>query len=161
MHHRSEKRNIKELKASVKRATKTCNLFCNIAAKRIEKRCCPFYHPCSNLLTTDLLQDRFDVGGKTRNIAIQPRFAAMLQDKLHVFCCLFFRALSNRDDNGKKNNWFYEPNNISARASRLLVLFFNVHCTTTTWNFRMQRFMEDANTRRPILLTCFEPGYSP
>ena len=50
----------------------------------------------------DLLQDRFDVGGKTRNIAIQPRFAAMLQDKLHVFCCPFFRTLSNRDDNGKK-----------------------------------------------------------
>ena len=28
-----------------KSATKTCNLFCNIAAKRVEKRCCAFYHP--------------------------------------------------------------------------------------------------------------------
>ena len=30
------------------------------------------------------------MGGKTRNIAIQPRFAAMLQDKLHVFVVRFF-----------------------------------------------------------------------
>ena len=43
------------------------------------------------------------MGGKTRNVAIQPRFAAMLQDKLHVFCCPFFRTLSNRDDNGTDN----------------------------------------------------------
>ena len=31
--------------ASLKRATKTCNLFFDIAAKEVEKRCCPFYHP--------------------------------------------------------------------------------------------------------------------
>ena len=79
------------------------------------------------------------MGGKTRNVAIQPRFAAMLQDKLHVFCCPFFRTLSNRDDNGtdnikkkKANNWFYEPNNISALTSRFKVHFVNVHCTTST-----------------------------
>ena len=36
-----------------KRATKTCNLFCNIAAKRVEKECCAFYHPHSNLLATN------------------------------------------------------------------------------------------------------------
>ena len=30
------------------------------------------------------------MGGKTRNIAIQPRFVAMLQDKLHVFVVRFF-----------------------------------------------------------------------
>ena len=30
-------------KGTVKRATKTCNLFCNIAApKRVEQRCCAF-----------------------------------------------------------------------------------------------------------------------
>ena len=45
----------------------------------------------------------FDVGGKTRNIAIQPRFAAMLQDNLHVLCYPFFPILSNRDDNGTDN----------------------------------------------------------
>ena len=33
----------------VKRATRTCNLFCNTAAKRFEKQCCAFYHLCSNL----------------------------------------------------------------------------------------------------------------
>ena len=32
----------------VKRAAKTCNLFCNIAAKRVEKRCCAFYRQHSN-----------------------------------------------------------------------------------------------------------------
>ena len=31
---------------------KTCNLFCNVAAKRVEKRCYAIYHPCLNLLTT-------------------------------------------------------------------------------------------------------------
>ena len=33
----------------VKRAAKTCNLFYNIAVKRVEKRCCPFYHQPSDL----------------------------------------------------------------------------------------------------------------
>ena len=33
----------------VKRAAKTGNLFCNIAAKRVEKRCCAFYHQRSDL----------------------------------------------------------------------------------------------------------------
>ena len=38
-----------------------------------------------------------------------------------------------------KNNWFYEQNNSSARASRFLVHFFDVHCTTTTWNLLVWR----------------------
>ena len=33
---------------TVNRATKTGNLLCNITAKRVEKRCCEFYHPRSN-----------------------------------------------------------------------------------------------------------------
>ena len=32
----------------------------------------------------------------------------------------------------RKNNWFYEQYNSSARASRLLVHFFDVHRTVTT-----------------------------
>ena len=32
-------------KGTVKRATKTCNLFCSIASKRVKKRCCAFYYP--------------------------------------------------------------------------------------------------------------------
>ena len=35
------------------------------------------------------------------------------------------------NDKEKKNNWFYKQNNNSARASRFLVHFFTVHCTTT------------------------------
>ena len=40
------------LKTPEKRETKTCNVFCNIAAKRVEKRCGAFYYHLSNLLTT-------------------------------------------------------------------------------------------------------------
>ena len=51
---------------------KTCNLFCNVAAKLVEQRCCAF----STHITPVLQQIRFlltvlKVGGKTRNIAIQ------------------------------------------------------------------------------------------
>ena len=43
-------RKILKLHCTIKRATKkTCNLFCNIAAKRFEKWCCAFYHLTSNL----------------------------------------------------------------------------------------------------------------
>ena len=52
-------------------------------------------------------------------------------------------SLSNHNHNN--NNWFYEENNSSARTSRFLVHFVDVHCTTTTWNLQMRRFMEDVN----------------
>ena len=32
-------------KAGVKRATKKWNVFCNVAARRVEKRCCACFHP--------------------------------------------------------------------------------------------------------------------
>ena len=38
-----------------------------------------------------------------------------------------------------KNNRFNDQNNSSARASRFLVHFFGVHCTTTTWNLVLWR----------------------
>ena len=45
-------------------------------------------------------------------------------------------SLSNYDDdhndNFKKNNTFNDQNNSSARASRFLVDFFDVHWATTT-----------------------------
>ena len=50
---------------------KTCNLFCNIACKT---SCIP-----------DLLQDRFYVGGKTRNIACQ----LVLQQCCKTSCSFF------------------------------------------------------------------------
>ena len=43
----------------------------------------------------------------------------------------------------QKNNRFNDQNNSSARASRFLVHFFDVHCTTTTWNLLIWRFMEE------------------
>ena len=43
------------------------------------------------------------------------------------------RDLNQRRKQRQKKNWFYEQNNCSARASRFLVHFFDVYCTTTTW----------------------------
>ena len=40
---------VRDHKGAVTRATKTCNSLCNIGAKQVEKRCCEFYHPRSNL----------------------------------------------------------------------------------------------------------------
>ena len=46
-------------------------------------------------------------------------------------------------NNNIKNNWFYEQNSLAC-ASRILVHFFNVHCTTTMWNHQVWHFMKDA-----------------
>ena len=63
-----------------------------------------------------------------------------------------------------KINWFYLQTNSSARASRFLVHFFDVHCnycTTSTWNHVMRhRFIQDVNIRRRILLSLFEPWFT-
>ena len=86
-----------------------------------------------------------------------------------VLCALFtstldemcLNGLSNYDDDHnddfKKNNRFNDQNNSSARASRSLVHFFDVHCTTTTWNLLTCRFMENENLRRRIFLPLFGP----
>ena len=42
--------------------------------------------------------------------------------------------IDDHNDDFKKNDRFNDQNNSSARASRFLVHFFDVHCTTTTWN---------------------------
>ena len=73
---------------------KTSNLFCNIAAKRVEKRCCAFYHPSSNLLTTWFVARQVLCGWYNVQHRYSTRFAEMLQNKLHVFCCAVFRTLS-------------------------------------------------------------------
>ena len=61
--------------------------------------------------------------------------------------CILGGSLSNYDDNHnddfKKNKRFNDQNNSSAHAARFLVHFFEVHCTTSTWNLPMRRFMED------------------
>ena len=77
---------------------------------------------------------------------------------------MLLESLSNYDDDDnvkkekkKQNNWFYEKNNGSTRASRL-VHFFDVHCTTTTWNLPMRRFMEDVDIRGQVFLSLLEHG---
>ena len=57
----------------------------------------------------------------------------------------------------QKNNRFNDQNNSSARTSRFLVHFFDVHCTTTTWNLQIWRFVENMDKLRRISLNLFEP----
>lgn len=40
-------------KATVKRAAKTCNVFCNITAKQVERRWCAFFAHVQTCLTTN------------------------------------------------------------------------------------------------------------
>ena len=61
----------------------TC--FATLQEKQLEKRCCAFYHPRSKLLTTWFVARQVLRG--SRNIAIQLSLQAMLQDRLHGFCC--------------------------------------------------------------------------
>ena len=55
----------------------------------------------------------------------------------------------------QKNNSFNDQNNSSARASRFLVHFLDVHCTITTWNLLICRFMEDVNDTTTNFPSCF------
>ena len=56
-----------------------------------------------------------------------------------------------------KNNRFNDQHNSSARALRFLVHFFDVHCTPTTWNLLIWRFMENADKQRRIFRLLCEP----
>lgn len=71
-----------QTEASLKRATKTCDLFCDIAAKEVEKRCFPLYHPRIKPVNNWLVPSSYSA-----------HFSAMLQDNFHFFCCSFFRTL--------------------------------------------------------------------
>ena len=78
--------------------------------------------------------------------------------------CTVIGSFSKYDDDDndsvKLNNWFYEQDKYSA-ASRFLEHFFDVHCTTTTWNLPMRRFMENVDIRRQIFLSLFEKYLNP
>lgn len=50
---------------------KTCNLFCYIATKRVENDVARFTTNVQTFQQPDLVQDRFDEGGKTRNVSLQ------------------------------------------------------------------------------------------
>ena len=51
----------------------------------------------------------------------------------------------------QKNNRFNNPNNSSARTSRFLVHFCDVHCTTTSWNLPSTVFKNS----NPGKVACF------
>ena len=76
------------------------------------------------------------MGGKIRNVAMQPRFAAMLQKKLRVFLLTVFpyfrQTRRQQQQQRQKTIIFMSQTALSARASCLLVHFFNVPCTTST-----------------------------
>ena len=63
-----------------------------------------------------------------------------------------------RQQQHQKTIGFMTKNNNSARASRFLVNFFDVHCTITTSNLPMRRYMEDVDIRRQIFLSLFQHG---
>ena len=52
----------------------------------------------------------------------------------------------------KHLRWRRRRHNSSARASRFLEHFLDVHCMTTTWNLRIWPFMEDVDIRQRIFL---------
>ena len=64
---------------------------------------------------------------------------------------------NNQNDDFKRTIGFHDQNISYACAPRILVHFFDVHCTTTTWNLQIWRFMEDVGIRPRIFLPLFEP----
>ena len=72
-------------------------------------------------------------------------------------------SLSNHDDDHNDN--FKKTIGLMIKTTALhhvhhvsiKVHFFDVHCTTTTWNLLIWRFMEDVDIRRRIFLPLFEP----
>ena len=70
---------------------KTCNLSCNIAAKRVVQRCCAFYHQHKTCLATNQVFNRFERRLYNAQHHNSTRFAAVLRNTLHVF---FFASFS-------------------------------------------------------------------
>ena len=71
-----------------KRATKNMQLFLQHCCNGVEKRCCVFYPAhVQTCQQPDLVQARFEVGGKTRNIAIQ-----LVLQRCCKTSCMFFVA---------------------------------------------------------------------
>ena len=50
---------------------------------------------------------------------------------------------------------------IKTTAPHVTLRFFDVHCTTTTLNLPIWRFMEDVDIRQQIFLPLFEPQENP
>lgn len=61
----------------------------NIAAKRVEDRCCALFHPRSNLWTTWFVARQIWMRILKRATSLFSSFAAMLQNNLHLFVARF------------------------------------------------------------------------
>ena len=71
---------------------KTCNLCRNTAAKRVDWRCCAFYHSHQTCCATNQVVAFYHVGGKTHNVTFQLDLQQLLQNKLHGFAARFTDA---------------------------------------------------------------------
>ncbi|CAH3023594.1 unnamed protein product, partial [Porites evermanni] len=79
------------------------------------------------------VEDRFDVVGKTRNIAIQ-----LLQDKLHAFCCQFYRTFRKLTAEKYSDFEDHYPLNLhlpNTNSSLLPALRRYVHAGTYTFTY--------------------------
>ena len=90
-------------KDTVKRATKACNLLCNITAKRVGKGCCAFYHPRTSKPVSQQIRFHLRVVKRTTLHSFPTRFADVWQNKLHVFCCPFY--LTIKRTNVRASEW--------------------------------------------------------
>ena len=80
-----------------------------------------------------LLQDRFERQWSNTQHRYSTRFAAMLQNTLHVFCCPFYCNCLEKTKNKTTLHVQHTFLNISSP----------LFCTTTTWNFLVERFIEE------------------
>ena len=84
--------------------TRACNLFCSIAEKWVEKRCCAFYHSCSNLSYIKSACCRV-----RKVVAERREYFYFLQQNLSMLRVLAAKGIVSRGD------WFKE----SQRTSKL------------------------------------------
>ena len=82
---------------------KACNLFCNIVTKRVAKRCSASYNPHQTCLATNQVVNRFERRWQNAQHRSSTRFAAMLPNKLHVFCCPFYRIFMDNENKQRRN----------------------------------------------------------
>ena len=99
-----------------------------------------------------VLADIFSFFRWDKNSYLAPRLRRVKQ-KTCIFHCWasrwFFLFYSPKP---RSHVWIYKENNSSARASRFLVHFFDVHWTTTTWNLLIWSFMEEVDIQRRFFL---------
>ena len=82
--------NVRACKGTKKRATKNCNLFCNIAENELNSDVARFTTHIKHVLQQIRLITGLNVGGETRNIAIQ----LVLQQCCKTSCTFFVARFS-------------------------------------------------------------------